>query len=687
MIFQSKPTHHPPLPAVLWTIAAFAFAALPHLAAMPLMLAAVIILILVWRAVGAWRQWPAPPGWLRVLLTLLLLALVVVLHGALWGRRLATAMLCMMLAAKMMEMYRVRDLRLVASVCFFLIASQFLFNERLIYLGYLLFGCWMATMALTQIQQGGDERSPPNRTAPDSTRETMRAALKLLLLAMPIALVLFVLFPRLAQPLWGISDAAMDGRTGLSDSMSPGSIAELFIDDSPAFRVEFDDGQPPPPDQRYWRGPVLWQFDGSTWRRAFFSDQDAPEQVPITSSSLRYRVQLEPHERRWLLALDYPVRSNRPESRVTIDHQLVARYPVTALSQYEVISTPDFQDFRLNPGQRLLATHLPPDRNPRTLALGTELRERHPDDRELINAVLRWFREDEFEYSLMTGPLGRHGADEFLFDLKSGYCEYYASAFAILMRAAGLPTRVVTGYQGGFWSEAGQYLLVRQSDAHAWNEVWLEDSGWVRIDPTAAVSPLRIRDGARGLVDSGRFMVDSDWIRNLRNQYDRIQRAWNQWVLGFDADRQRRLLDRLGLPDLNAGGIGALMLLGAGLVLLPLVAYLLRRPVLLIRGPYERAWLNVQRRMKRRGQPRLVHETPLEFAQRAGERMPAAEAGELVQLALMFARLHYGPKDPKLELPFIEACKRFRPGGTRNGRQESKPSKSRSSLNRSEPAK
>jgi protein-glutamine gamma-glutamyltransferase len=672
MIFQSKPTHHPPLPAVLWTILALAFASLPHLAAMPMLLAGVILSILAWRAVAGWRRWPALSAWLRVLLTLALVALVVVLHGALWGRRLATAMLCVMLAAKMMEMYRVRDLRLVASVSFFLIASQFLFNERLVFLGYLIVGCWLSTAALVQIQQVTERNTQQTPRPSHEPVENLRNALKLLALAMPVALVLFLLFPRLSEPLWGMSEAAMDARTGLSDSMSPGSIAELFIDDSPAFRVEFDDGRPPPPDQLYWRGPVLWQFDGSTWRRAFFSDQDAPEQAPITANSLRYRVQLEPHERRWLLALDYPVRSSRPESRVTIDHQLVARIPVTTLSQYEVISSPDFSDRQLNPGQRLLATNLPRDRNPRTQQLAAELRERHPEDRELINAVLRWFREDEFEYNLMTSPLGRHGADEFLFDLKSGYCEYYASAFAVLMRAAGIPTRVVTGYQGGFWSEAGQYLLVRQSDAHAWNEVWLEDSGWVRVDPTAAVSPLRIRDGARGLVESGRFMVDSDWIRSLRNHYDRVQRAWNQWVLAFDADRQQRLLKRLGLPGLDAPSIGFLMLIGLLLALLPLAMILLRRPHPASRGAYEKAWRSVLRRLSRLGLGRKPHQTPLEFAQWISGQLTQGDADELVQLALRFSQLHYGPNAAQLEAPFIERCNRFRPSGTAGSNWRSK---------------
>ena len=664
MMTMRQSTSHPPLPAVMWTIAAFALAVLPHLAAMPMPLATMIVLILLWRTAAAWWRWPPVPGWLRVIITLILLAMVVMLHGALWGRRLATALLCVMLAAKMMEMYRVRDLRLVASVCFFLIATQFLFNERLIYLVYLVLGCWLATMALLQIQQLGDGSAGSRKLAAQSTAHAMRGAAKLLILALPIALTLFVLFPRLAQPLWGISEAAMDGRTGLGDSMSPGAIAELYIDDSPAFRVEFENGRPPPVDQRYWRGPVLWQFDGNTWRRAYFADQDAPDVVPITERSLRYRVQLEPHERRWLLALDYPVSSSRPESRVTIDYQLVARHPVTALSQYDVVSSPDFRDRNLGPGQRMMATQLPRDRNPRTLELAANLREQHPDDLDLINAVLRWFREDDFEYSLMTGPLGRHGADEFLFDLKSGYCEYYASAFAILMRAANIPTRVVTGYQGGYWSEAGEYLLVRQSDAHAWTEVWLEDSGWVRVDPTAAVSPYRIRDGARGLVDSGRFIVDSDWLRNLRNQYDRIQRAWNQWVLGFDAERQRNLLKRLGLPDLDATRIGLLMLLIVLLVSAPIALYLLRHERLRPATAAEKAWAKILKRLRRRGLTRAIHESPMEFAKRAHDRLDSRDGPRLLDLAVMFSRIHYGGEQAALSEDFIDRASQFRPTGT-----------------------
>jgi len=650
----------PPLAPVLWTIAAFAMAALPHLAAMPIQIAAVIVAILLWRVAAARWQWRPPPGWLRAIITLGLLALVMISFGGLWGRRTATALLCIMLAAKMMEMYRVRDLRLVASVCFFLIATQFLFDERLIYLGYLAAGCWLATLALIRIQHIQSQENRLTDHGPPSF-EALRSALNLLLLTLPIALTLFLLFPRLAQPLWGLPDQALDGRTGLSEDMSPGSIASLYADDTPSFRVEFE-GAPPPPNLLYWRGPVLWDFDGTTWTRSFYSRAPARDDVSVTEDSLRYQVQLEPHERRWLLALDLPARSDHPGSRITMDYQLISRRPLTALTAYNVISNPDFIDTPiLNEVQRMLALRLPPDRNPRTLAMAEEWRERYPDDRDLIDAIIRWFREEPFYYSLETAPLGRHGADEFLFDLRTGYCEYYASAFAILMRAAGIPTRIVTGYQGGFWNSGGQYLLVRHSDAHAWTEVWLEGSGWTRVDPTAAVSPQRIQQGSSSVIDDDRFLLDWPWVNNLRNQFDRVQHLWNQWVLGFNAQRQLDMLKQFGLPALNSAQIGILMILVLLLTGVPLALMLLREASSRSRDPVERAWQRLLRRLRRHGLHKSVDETPLEFAARAATELDQAGPG-LQQLARMYHQAHYGPADTVLADQFIEQARRYQPG-------------------------
>ncbi len=654
-----KQQGHPPPAPVMWTIAAFALAALPHLAAMPFQIPAVVIGVLVWRLAAARWQWQPPPTWLRVIMTLSLLALVMVSFGGLWGRRTATALLCIMLAAKMMEMYQVRDLRLVASVCFFLIATQFLFKESLVYLGYLVAGCWLTTLALVRIQHIQLRDNCPSDQGPSSA-QSLRSALNLLLLALPIALTLFLLFPRLAQPLWGLPDQALDGKTGLSEDMSPGSIASLYADDTPAFRVEFD-GAPPPPGQRYWRGPVLWDFDGTTWTRSYFSLAPARMEIPVTGDSIAYEVQLEPHERLWMLALDLPARSDHPRSRITMDYQLVSHRPLTTLTAYKVISNPNYIDTpALNEPQRLQGLRLPPERNPQTLAMAREWRERYPDDRELINAILDWFREEPFYYSLETAPLGRHGADEFLFDLRTGYCEYYASAFAILTRAAGIPTRIVTGYQGGFWNSGGGYMLVRHSDAHAWTEVWLEGSGWTRVDPTAAVSPQRIQQGSSSVVDDRRFLLDWPWVNNLRNQLDRVQHLWNQWVLGFNAQRQIDMLQKLGLPQLSSYQIGLLMMLVLLLIGLPLMLTLLREATTRSSNPLERSWQRLLGRLRRYGLRKSPDETPLEFAARASVSLE--RTGPMFKrLTRMYHQAHYGPINPELTNRFVEQARRFRP--------------------------
>ncbi|MFW5815504.1 MAG: transglutaminase TgpA family protein [Wenzhouxiangella sp.] len=646
-----------PLPfnAVAWTIAAFLIAALPHLAAMPPWLAAVIVGACLWRLAIARSEGSRPPAVLRLLLTGAAVALIVVAFGGLWGRRTATALLCVMLAAKMMEMFSVRDLRLVASVSFFLIATQFLFSERLVYLGYLLVGSLTATVALVRIQ---DFHGRPAGEASGDQVSAIRNAAALLLMALPVALTLFVLFPRLAQPLWGLPEQVMDGRTGLSEDMSPGSISNLFLDDSPAFRVEFA-GPPPPADERYWRGPVLWNFDGTTWTRPFFGDTPRRQFVPEGERTRRYSVQLEPHEQRWLFALDYPIAAP-DNATVTVDHQLLKRHPITALTRYELVSNPDFVDApRLAEGARSVALRLPDGRNPQTLALAEELRRRHPEDRALIAAVLRWFREEEFFYTLSAAPLGRHGADEFLFDLRAGYCEYYASAFAVLMRAAGIPSRIVTGYQGGLWQDGSDYLLVRQSDAHAWTEVWLPDAGWTRIDPTAAVSPERIEQGARSVIDRPGGVLSLDWLEPIRNRYDRIQHLWNRWVLGFDHERQHDFLDRLGLPGLSPERIALLMLMALLLVSAPIGYFLLRQSRPRRSSPVERAWHRILARLRRLNLAKQAAETPLEFAQRIESTLPVSGT-RFRRLAEMYCRIHYGDHDAE-DAIFLQQARRFSP--------------------------
>lgn len=662
-----------PFDVTAWTVAAFAVAAAPHVAAMPAWLGAILALPLLWRLAAASRRWRPMPGWLRLVLTLVAAALVLFAFGGQWGRRMAAAFLCMMLAVKMFEMFRVRDLRLVASVSFFLIATQFLFSERLFYLAYLLVGSITAVIALLRIQhfvQAAEGSQPRGHLHNPPTPDVARAVAALAA-ALPVALVLFALFPRLAQPLWGLPDRVMDGRTGLSDNMTPGSIATLFADDSPAFRVEFE-GDPPPHAELYWRGPVLWLFDGDTWHQPIFTRNQPAAPVPETDRDRRYEILLEPHERRWLFALDHATASP-PGARRTLDHQIISRRPITTLSRYSLRSNPGFIDMPdLNPNLRGVALRLPRDRNPRTRQRARELRAQFDDNRALIDAVLDWFRNEAFYYTLETTPTGRNGADEFLFDLREGFCEHYASAFAILMRAAGIPARVVTGYQGGFRPAGADYLLIRQSDAHAWVEVWLEDSGWTRVDPTAAVSPARIREGASSIPREPRFLLDQEWVQALRNQYDRIQHLWNRWVLGFDAGRQQRMLQRLGLPALSPAAIGGVMAAVLALIVAVIAAFLLRAPRT-ERDPLQRAWRRLLRRLGRAGVIKRPSDTPREFLDRARSELPQCGSA-LKRLAALYLRARYGPGDERAVRLFIAQARAFRPHRSRTEHADRRPS-------------
>ncbi len=646
---------------VALAIAAMLFSSLPHLFAMPPAISLAILGAAGWRLSVEFRD-AGRPGWLlRLMLTVGGLGLIIAHMAALGGRRVATAMLCVMLALKLTEMFRVRDARVVAMLGYFLITTQFLFSQRLEMLPYLLAGCWLVTMALIQVQRDDDGLPQPRTILPLRTQfaPLMRAGAMLTVFALPFALVTFMLFPRLSSPLWGMPEAT-SGRSGLSGEMSPGQIANLFLDDSPAFRARFESASPAR-QQLYWRGPVLWDFDGRTWKGSMYSQRE-PHRLPEHGEgTLNYTVQMEPSDRKLLFALDYP--NDWPEdATLNADFELRRDSPVTSLTEYQVRSQPDFVDMPLLPPVlRQAALTLPEGNNPRTRAYAAELRSTYSDDGALIEAVLAWFNREEFFYSLQTVPLGRHGADEFLFELRSGYCEYYASAFAILMRAAGIPTRVVTGYHGGLWQATDEYLLVRQSDAHAWVEVWLADHGWTRVDPTAAVASGRIESGPRAAIPGARGWTDADWLWNLRNHYDRLQHFWNRQVLSFDFARQQRLLAGIGLDGVSSG-IQALLLVVLAMVVVAPLAFVMQKMMRhrRRRDPLDRAWLRVRRRLAAAGIPSRPSDSPLEVAAHAGPLI--GDGHDLLTLCTQYCRLKYGQIDNGTKLnEFIRRAHHFRP--------------------------
>ena len=634
--------------ATFWVIASFSVAMLPQLLRMPILVALITLLPLAWRIGAEIRGWKPLPALVRHGATAIALLTLYFSYGNIAGRRAAVSLLTVMLALKMIESYRIRDARLVVSFSLFLCATQFLFNQGIFMPVYGAAAVIVALVTLTQLQRNeaynATDDTPVFRA---SIFSELGFSLRLLILAVPVGLAFFLFFPRWASPLWGVPEATLDSKTGLSDSMSPGSIQNLFMDDSPAFRVEFEDGIPSN-SELYWRGPVFWDFNGKTWRGSFFSKNLVVKSQPEENKARwKYSVQLEPNERRWLFSLDYPATVPR-DSRVTMDFQILRTQPVTQLLQYSMASDPDFVD---SPGLayslQTSALDLPESSNPRTRRLIEDWRREGLAGQALVSRVLTHFNQEAFHYSLESPLLGRHSVDEFLFDTRTGYCEHYASAFTVMMRMAGIPARVVTGYQGGWYNEVGDYLLVRQSDAHAWSEVWFAGTGWTRVDPTAAVSPLRIEQGSLGALSDPRYMLDYAWLRGLKNGFDIVQQRWNDWVIEFSAQSQARMFSSFGLDRLNPSMLVTILFLVIGLVSALLLPYILRVKGPDRKDPLQTVWLKFLKRLKAAGFEALPSSGAIELAQAAAMRLPE-EAQSINHIADLYNRSRYSPRPPAL---------------------------------------
>jgi transglutaminase-like putative cysteine protease len=651
---------HPDRKTILWIIATLGLAMIWQVARMPLPVLAATLLPLCWRIGAEFNDWKPLPALIRHGATALGLAVLFLSYNDLSGRRAAVSLLTVMLALKMIECYRIRDARLVVCFSLFLCATQFLFAQGILmpfYGGAVVILALVALIQLQRLEAWAHAGKPPK--VKTSFWSELGFSFRLLALAIPIGLAFFILFPRLGSPLWGIPDSTLDSKSGLSDSMSPGSIQSLFMDDSPAFRAEFS-GPTPTAEQLYWRGPVFWRFDGDTWKGGFYGKNiEATDRPEPNESSWDYTVQLEPNERKWLFSLDY-ASTVPPHTRLTMDFQLIRRHPVIQLIQYRITSNPDFVDTpELSGPLRLRALFLPENLNPRTRKLVKEWRRETPDDSEFVRRVLNHFNQEPYHYSLDAPQLGMHSVDEFLFDTRIGFCEHYASSFAVMMRMAGIPTRVVTGYQGGWYNELGNYLLVRQSDAHAWTEVWFPERGWSRVDPTAAVSPLRIQQGSLSVLDYPRYFLDYSWLRGLRNSVDVVQRRWNEIVIEYGASRQARLFAPLGLDHMSPA-----TLVGVLIFAIAVFSAIVFPIVLRIKGPghkdpIQQVWRKFLKRLEKVGFETLPSDGAIELAEAASIRLPA-DSGSIHRIAQLYTRIRYAPDPPRFE-DLKKSVRDFRP--------------------------
>lgn len=633
--------------------------AIPHALHLPLWVLGLAVPIIIWQFVAATRDWPLPGRLLRFTLAAVMFGAVFVGFGRVSGQEAGVSLLVLMLALKLCEIRSHRDAMLFLSLACFLLVTQFLFSQSLAMAAYLVVGTWLLVAAFVDIGSGG------------AARATLGESARLLAQALPIAALLFVLFPRIPGPLWGLpSDAGARATSGLSEHMSPGSITHLALSQGVALRAEFG-GDVPPPSQRYWRGPVLWDFDGRTW-----SSNNANERLPSAELAAvgghRWQVDitLEPTRHDWLIALDVPVSADRPTTR-SAGATLTARDDVNQRIRYHAISiTGGVLDAQLADTTRRRALLLPVEGNDRARRLAQRWRAQGRSPLEIVQSALLRFRQQPYTYTLTPPATSRDNSiDDFMFETRAGFCEHYAGAFTFLMRAAGVPARVVTGYQGAERATVGDYWVVRNADAHAWSEVWFDGRGWVRVDPTAAVAPERIESGvAASIADRGAlpYMARAGgeaWYR-VQMLWDGINAGWNRWFLAYGPQLQQRVLDMLGLGGgwgrvllaLTAGVVGLLTLVSVG------IAWRLRR--IGDADPVVRAWRQVCARLAAIGYPRAASEGPRAYGQRIAGLRPDL-AARLDALTAHYVQLRYAqPRASEdqaaLRREFIALARAFR---------------------------
>lgn len=574
------------------------------------------------------------PVYLKLPLVGLLALAVIFYYGNIFGREPGSALAVGLLVLKLLETDSARDARVCVAFACFTLMTALLANQGMLATAAVALGLLPALAALRAMQ--------PARL-PTSLMQDLRPGLLMLVAAIPLALLAFVLVPRLDSPMWGAPPGAQ-ARTGLSNSLAPGDMVELLTDDRPAMRVAFE-GPVPAPAQRYFRAYVMEHFDGRGWKALSTGRTNSTLEV---IQAIRYRVSLEPNHQRVWPALDVPIAAPAGAS-LGGDHALVAERPVTDALSYTVQSALQYRlQTELDNRTRRQSLQLPAGFNPRTQALGDQWRQQYGDDDAAIaQAAMNLFHNEGFSYTLAPAPLGRDSVDDFLFHTREGFCEHYASAFTVLMRAAGVPARVVTGYLGGYWNKLGDYLLVRQADAHAWAEVWLSGKGWVRFDPTGAVRPERINLGAAAASAVGdQGGGDIGWLNALRDRVDVVNRWWSEGVIGFDALRQRGLLTPFGIRDADTTLLSTLLAVSCVLFAgIGLAWALWRRDV---GDPLRQVMQSLEHKLAGVGISRRPSEGPQHFLLRAARALPH-QRDVLEQLMNEYLNLRYAQASPSAE--------------------------------------
>jgi protein-glutamine gamma-glutamyltransferase len=633
-----------PRNALVWIIISQLSLVAPHFQRIPAWILAVYLFAALWRMQVYAGRWSFPGRWMKAALILTSFGGIYFSFGTVIGLEPTVALLLAAFALKLIELAQRKDAYVLLFLAYFVCVTEFLFSQDLLIVLYSIMNVVLITTSLIALHHPGENRF---------NYRTVKLAVVMLAQSIPLMLVLFFLFPRIG-PLWSVPLKSHSAKTGVSDFMRPGDISNLSQSTEVAFRVQFDDEIPNRADL-YWRGLVLSKFEGGTWTSLRYYDAPTLERrqkLPdVVGQPLDYSIIMEPTAQNWLYSLRYAT-SQEAKILNSNDYRLYSPVPLEDEYRYSASSWPNtVLEPELSDWRREVELELPAGQNPLTRELALALRRESAGDQEFVDSVLARFTREEYVYTLRPPLLGDDGVDEFLFQTRRGFCEHYAQAFVVMMRAAGLPSRVVAGYQGGEVNPVNGTVIVHQFDAHAWTEVWLPGRGWVRVDPTAAVSPDRIEWGLeRALAEEGSFLDGSPlsplryrgvgWINSLRLQYDALTWQWQSWIVGYNSDQQYQFLSRI-LGQFSASKF-ALILLGTGaLVMIPVAYSLFGRRKLYHRSPEDKLYHVFCNRMAKGQIYREPGEAPAHFAARAIALVPGA-ADEVNEITKIYSDLSYG---------------------------------------------
>ncbi len=609
---------------------------LPHVNHIPLSLFAFFNLLLIWRFIGIWRPNYLPNKPIVYLLTAGAIFLLYTQHQGILGRDPGTSLFVTALGLKLLEIKKERDLYLINYLAFIVASSQFLYQQSILMAAYILFVCCVLFATLVSI----------NSQKPE-TIASLKTAGSIIFQALPISIVIFVLFPRVEAPRWMMFNAENSAKSGLSDILEPGSISSLGLSDELVFRVKFET-KVPPPNQRYWRGPVYSHTDGKRWTETSkLIVGDNLDKLSNIGLPYQYTLMMEPQDKHWVFALDMP--TSFPQSlKKNAVYQLINKDNPDQRAEYKITSYTRYNTGHIAKRELKENLQLPGEASDKIKQLVAQLHGFDKPAEIFIQSILNHFRNEKFYYTLMPPLMEENPIEKFLFETRYGFCSHYATAFVYLLRVADIPARVVGGYQGGELNKAGGFLEIRQANAHAWAEVWLPNKGWTRFDPTAAIAPERIEQDvnidlqlATGLVNFMPVNINAtkalSWIKKARQLWGSVDYSWQRWVINYTSENQSKFLSSLGINDFKS--MAYWLVSAIGLITLVLAWFILKTR----KTNVDKELLMYQlfcRKLAKAGVYKSKGETAMNFSRRIQKQYPE-QADGINKITSIFIKIRY----------------------------------------------